>query len=50
MEVEPAIHLLDCTKVEVNLKNEGYEGCGVVKEEGGYMFWPIYGKEYPTDG
>jgi hypothetical protein len=36
MEVKPTIHLLDCTKIEVNLKNERYEGCGIVKEEGGY--------------
>jgi hypothetical protein len=35
MEAEPAIHLLDCTKTEVNLKNERYEGCGVVNAEVG---------------
>jgi hypothetical protein len=33
MEVAPTIHLLVCTKLEVNLKNERYEGFGVVKEE-----------------
>jgi hypothetical protein len=36
MEVTPTIHPLDCTKIEVNLKNGRYEGSGVVKEEGGY--------------
>jgi hypothetical protein len=47
MEVKANIHLLDCTKIEVNLKNEGYEGCGVVKEEGGYKGgtnWGRYGE------
>jgi hypothetical protein len=38
MEVAPAIHPLDCTKVEVNPKNDRYEGAGVVKEgEGGVI-------------
>jgi hypothetical protein len=36
MEVSPTIHLLDCTKVEVNLKNGRYEGSGVVREEEGF--------------
>jgi hypothetical protein len=36
MEVRPTIHLLDCTKIEVNLKNGRYEGSGVVREEEGY--------------
>jgi hypothetical protein len=36
MGVNPTIHLLDCTKVEVNLKNDRYEGSGVVREEEGY--------------
>jgi hypothetical protein len=35
-EVAPAIHPLDCTKVEVNPKNDRNEGAGVVKEEDGY--------------
>jgi hypothetical protein len=32
--VAPAIHPLDCTKREVNPKNDRYEGAGVVKEGG----------------
>jgi hypothetical protein len=36
MEVNPTMHLLDCTKIEVNLKNGRYEGSGVIKEEDGY--------------
>jgi hypothetical protein len=32
MEMSTNIHLLDCTKITVNLKNERYEGSGVVKE------------------
>jgi len=27
---EPCIHILDCTELEVNIKNENYEGSGVV--------------------
>jgi hypothetical protein len=27
---EPSIHILDCTELEVNIKNENYEGSGVV--------------------
>jgi hypothetical protein len=34
--VESTIHLRDGTKIEVKLKNNRYEGCGVVNEEGGY--------------
>jgi hypothetical protein len=30
---EPCIHILDCTKLEVNLDNENYEGSGIVKEK-----------------
>ena len=27
---KPCIHILDCTELEVNIKNENYEGSGVV--------------------
>jgi len=30
---EPSIHILDCTKLEVNVENENYEGSGIVKEK-----------------
>jgi hypothetical protein len=30
---EPCIHILDCTKLEVNIENENYEGSGIVKEK-----------------
>jgi hypothetical protein len=30
---EPCIHILDCTKLEVNIDNENYEGSGIVKEK-----------------
>jgi len=30
---EPSIHILDCTKLEVNIENENYEGSGIVKEK-----------------
>ncbi|GMO43895.1 MAG: hypothetical protein Ta2B_24570 [Termitinemataceae bacterium] len=29
------IHLLDCTKIEVNLKNENYKGAAIVKDDEG---------------
>jgi len=32
--VQPNVHILDCTKLEVELKNENYEESSVVKEEG----------------
>lgn len=31
------IHILDCTKVEVNMKNGNYEGAGVVKDPDGSL-------------
>ena len=34
MQMEPDIHILDCTKIPVNLKNENYEGSSVVKIDG----------------
>jgi len=30
---DPCIHILDCTKLEVNIDNENYEGSGIVKEK-----------------
>ena len=30
---KPCIHILDCTKLEVNIDNENYEGSGIVKEK-----------------
>lgn len=35
MKIESNIHILDCTKVRVNLKNENYEKSGVVRDEDG---------------
>jgi len=34
MGIEANIHILDCTKLEVELKNENYEESSVVKEDG----------------
>lgn len=34
MGVAADVHILDCTKLEVELSNENYEGSSVVKEEG----------------
>jgi hypothetical protein len=34
MAIEPHIHILDCTKLEVELTNENYENSSVVKEDG----------------
>ena len=46
-EIHCGIHLLDCTKIEVNLKNEHYEKSGVVKDDEGtkrgYKLSPIRG-------
>lgn len=35
--IQPCIHILDCTKVQVNLKNPNYEGASVVKIDGETM-------------
>jgi hypothetical protein len=35
MSLSPDIHILDCTKIEVNLKNENYEGAGYAKDQEG---------------
>lgn len=32
--IQPCIHILDCTKIPVNLENENYEGATVVKIDG----------------
>jgi hypothetical protein len=34
MGIAPNLHILDCTKVEVELSNENYEEASVVKEDG----------------
>ena len=37
LDVQPCIHILDCTKVLVNLDNENYENSSVVKIDGEAM-------------
>lgn len=37
MDIQPCIHILDCTKVLVNLDNENYENSSVVKIDGETM-------------
>lgn len=34
-DIESNIHILDCTKLRVNLKNENYESSGIVRDEDG---------------
>ncbi len=34
LDVQPYIHILDCTKILVNLDNDNYENSSVVKIEG----------------
>lgn len=34
MDIQPCIHILDCTKISVNLANDHYEGSSVAKIEG----------------
>lgn len=34
LEIQPCIHILDCTKIPVNLENENYEEATVVKIDG----------------
>ena len=36
-EFSPTIHILDCTKIPVNLTNENYESSGVIKIDGENM-------------
>lgn len=35
LDIRPNIHILDCTKIEVNIENSNYEKAEVVKEEDG---------------
>jgi len=35
LDIEPYIHILDCTEEEVNLSNENYEKSGVIKDSEG---------------
>lgn len=37
LDLQPCIHILDCTKVLVNLDNDNYEGSSVVKIDGETM-------------
>lgn len=37
LDIQPCIHILDCTKVLVNLENENYENSSVVKIDGETM-------------
>lgn len=37
LDIQPCIHILDCTKVLVNLDNENYEKSSVVKIDGETM-------------
>lgn len=37
LDVQPCIHILDCTKILVNLKNDNYEESSVVKIDGKTM-------------
>jgi len=35
LDASPNIHILDCTKIPVNIKNKNYEGAGLVKDLNG---------------
>jgi hypothetical protein len=35
LDIKPSIHIHDCTKLEVNLSNENYEGATIVKDQEG---------------
>jgi hypothetical protein len=37
LDIDPNIHLLDCTKIEVNLKNENYEKSELLKDDDGNL-------------
>jgi len=42
LEAQPSLHILDCTKIEVNLKNHHYEGAGYMRdEEGGHRGYKL---------
>ena len=34
LDIAPSIHILDCTKIQVNLDNENYENSEVIKDDG----------------
>ncbi|MBV1820943.1 hypothetical protein [Clostridium cochlearium] len=34
LNIAPSIHILDCTKIQVNLDNENYENSEVIKDDG----------------
>jgi hypothetical protein len=35
LDCEPSIHILDCTKIEVNMENDNYEGASIAKDGDG---------------
>lgn len=37
LDIQPCIHILDCTKILVNLDNDNYESSSVVKIDGETM-------------
>lgn len=45
MDIEPNIHILDCTDLEVNYDNKNYEGSGIA-----YSKWRIDGMKLPARG
>jgi hypothetical protein len=34
LDIAPSIHILDCTKIKVNLDNDNYENSEVIKDDG----------------
>ncbi len=45
MDIQPCIHILDCTDLEVNYRNRNYEGSGI-----GYSKRTVDGNKPPTRG
>ena len=47
LDIAPSIHILDCTKIQVNLDNKNYENSEVIKDDGetirGYKLGTIRG-------
>jgi hypothetical protein len=37
LDISPSIHILDCTKIHVNLKNSNYEKSEVISDDGEYI-------------
>ncbi len=35
LDIQPCVHILDCTKILVNLDNDNYENASAVKIDGG---------------